>query len=71
MLGLAAVRGGGGGEAFQLLLKDHNAWKTKILKLKALKKGPSLRFTYLDRHLCHHKKLFNADKQPTKERVLK
>lgn len=37
----------------------------------ALKKGPSLRFTYLDRHLCHHKELFNADKQPTKEGVLK
>ena len=71
MLGLAAVRGRGGGEAFELLLKDHTAWKTTILKLRAIKKGPSLRFTYLDRHLCHHKELFNADKQPTKERVLK
>ena len=62
---------GWGREASQLLLKDHTAWKTKILNLKALTKGPSLRFTYLDRHLCHHKELFNADKQPTKERVLK
>ena len=52
-------------------MKDHTAWKTTILKLRAIKKGPSLRFTYLDRHLCHHKELFNADEQPTKERVLK
>lgn len=61
----------GGGEAFQLQLKDHTAWKTKNVKLKALTKEPLLRFTYLDRHLCHHKELFNAHKQPTKERVLK
>lgn len=65
--GVGAYKGG----AFKLQLKDHTTWKTKILKLKALKKGPSLRFTYLDRHLCHHKELFNADKQPAKERVLK